>query len=669
MKLPRIGDIVASKYRLDRVIGRGGFATVYEAIDPHIQRHVALKVLTPGAEGYPLSVASRFAREAKALAQLNDRHTIRMFDYGRTDEGVLFMVFELIGGVDLSAHLAAVGTMSEADTIHVLKQLLRSLDEAHRVQILHRDIKPGNIRIYEYMGDPLCVKLMDFGIARSMGPDNESITATGRVIGTVRYMSPEQVTGAELTASSDLFTLGAVAFEMLTADRRPAVQMIDDRALKIPVSAPFADVLQRMLSRDPADRYPSASAVLEALGALAAAPPRPMPPVATVPEDVLDTLEDTADKVVAPKAPPHRPPDRAQTPEPTPLPRLALLAVALITCIALALAIIATRLQPVPVTTGTSVRPPSRFVVAPRATPAVPADVPLAAASPAAAPADGCGVRSDVVGDHRRFSVLMGLSREKWVTYIPAGYDPQHRYPVLVLFHADGSTATEAMRHADLRIFADRHQFLIVAPNRSEIAAFGRGVDTRFVRRVLDNTAATYCVDARRIFAFGVGSGGGGVDAISCSPWLVAAATASFRYNAARFLCSPARPLPYLHFAPLLSQHLPIEGGPTCGNYEQIISLEAHDQLWRDRNRCAGVRTERGREGESICYTWDCEQPYVSCHIQGGHSWKGHPRAIDVLNCDGPESDFPHLETMWAFFTAAAEASTATADTPHPGDQ
>lgn len=268
---------------------------------------------------------------------------------------------------------------------------------------------------------------------------------------------------------------------------------------------------------------------------------------------------------------------------------------------------------------------------------------------------DGCGKppTDPTPGNHGRASLISGLQREEWITYMPNGYRPDHRHPVLLVFHADGSTATEALRTTDLREFANVKNFIIVAPHRDTIVAFRDGVEPSLIERMLDQTRAELCVDSDRIFAFGTGGGGGGVEALTCSSWVVATATTSYRFNHERFLCENTRPVPTLYFAPLLSQHLPVKGGVTCGRYETIVPLATHDQMWRDRNLCKEPKREYLRRGKSVCHTWDCAEPYVSCHIDGGHAWKGHRRAIDVLKCDGPPADFPHLETMWRFFEEA----------------
>ena len=153
MELPAPGQLFQRKYKLQEVLGRGGFAAVYRATDVEIGRDVAIKVLAPGEDGYSSGIASRFMREARVIGGFQDPHTITMFEFGRSDDGLLFMVFEYVKGQDLSKAIRTRGPMPQEDVVHILGQVLQSLREAHAAGVLHRDIKPANILVYDYMGD------------------------------------------------------------------------------------------------------------------------------------------------------------------------------------------------------------------------------------------------------------------------------------------------------------------------------------------------------------------------------------------------------------------------------------------------------------------------------------------------------------------------------------
>ncbi len=280
MELPAPGQIFQRKYKLQEILGRGGFAAVFRATDVEIGRDVAIKILAPGDDGYSTGIASRFMREARVIGGFQDPHTITMFEFGRSDDGLLFMVFEYVKGTDLSGAIRARGPLAQPVVIHILKQVLQSLREAHAAGVLHRDIKPANILVYDYMGDPNRVKLLDFGIAKAVAGDADGINLTreGAMIGTPRYMSPEQIYGGELGPQSDLYSLGLVAHEMLVG--RPAIsgttskEMLRAQLADDPVRLPrdrvlateaFCALIDRLTARDPTLRFETAADVSHAL--------------------------------------------------------------------------------------------------------------------------------------------------------------------------------------------------------------------------------------------------------------------------------------------------------------------------------------------------------------------------------------------------------------------
>ena len=207
---PLINLVLDERYHIDSLIGTGAMGRVYKATQINVGRDVAVKVLNAVAS-QNAEVVTRFQSEARIISELRHPNTLKLLDFGHTPEGQLFIVLELLKGCSLEDELAK-GAMSEIRVMSILKQSLSALAEAHEQGIVHRDIKPANIMI-ESVGGSEIVKVVDFGIAKVMSGIN--ITATGRVIGTPAYMSPEQVQGTTITASSDLYSLGVVAYECL----------------------------------------------------------------------------------------------------------------------------------------------------------------------------------------------------------------------------------------------------------------------------------------------------------------------------------------------------------------------------------------------------------------------------------------------------------------------
>lgn len=285
--LPHPGDMFAGKYRIDSVLGKGSFSHVYKAMVDEVDRAVAIKVLKPvyneqGVPSYSPQLEARFLREAKLLSELQDPHTIRLYDYGRSDGGLLFMIFEFIDGRDL-AEVLLEGRLNPDRAVHILTQVLESLREAHLHGIVHRDIKPANILIYTYLGDPDRAKLLDFGVAKDLDAALQLTTRNMR-IGTMRYMSPEQVRGDIVTPASDIYALGLVLYEMLVGckaietDDMNLVSLFHLRPDRIPIPANVVMplglrmALARMIAKAPDARFADASAALNAILAIDMSP-------------------------------------------------------------------------------------------------------------------------------------------------------------------------------------------------------------------------------------------------------------------------------------------------------------------------------------------------------------------------------------------------------------
>jgi serine/threonine-protein kinase len=195
-----------SKFVLVEKIGEGAMGEVYKARDPVLNRYVAIKTITESRDADP-EFRRRFLREAQSAAQLNHPNIITLFDMGE-EQGKVFMCMELLDGVDLK-DLMRSKKLTLLQKLHVMEQVCDALAFAHSKEIVHRDLKPGNIHI---QSDGK-VKVMDFGLARLASSD---ITRTGLVMGTPDYMSPEQVQGQKVDVRSDVFSLGALFYEMFT---------------------------------------------------------------------------------------------------------------------------------------------------------------------------------------------------------------------------------------------------------------------------------------------------------------------------------------------------------------------------------------------------------------------------------------------------------------------
>ncbi|MBD0372303.1 MAG: protein kinase [Pyrinomonadaceae bacterium] len=216
---PLVGRTFDEKYRLDARLGEGGMGTVYRATHLLIDRPVAIKVLN---ERFVTDEAAqeRFRREARAAGRLQHSNAVSVTDFGRTSDGLVYIVMELLEGKSLREVLAREAPLDTARAVSLMLQISAAVAAAHESGIIHRDLKPGNIFVVQRKHAPPIVKVLDFGIAKlatdAEGREVKNITQTGVMIGTPRYMSPEQCDGAELTPSSDVYSLGVILYEMLT---------------------------------------------------------------------------------------------------------------------------------------------------------------------------------------------------------------------------------------------------------------------------------------------------------------------------------------------------------------------------------------------------------------------------------------------------------------------
>ncbi len=293
MELTAPGTVLGGRYRLVSPIARGGMATVWVADDPVLSRRVAVKILRSDLAADD-GTRVRFRHEAIAAARLSHPNIVSTYDTG-DDDGVAYIVMELIEGPTLRHLIDQQGGLPVADVIRIGKQVGDALDAAHRAGLVHRDVKPANVLVPP--SGP--VKVTDFGIAKAAGADD--LTRTGTVMGTARYLAPEQVNGRPTDPRTDVYALGLLMYEALcghppfggdteiaTAMARLTTSAPAVRDERPEVSQALDDVIHRCLARQPAARFGSAAAVRDALDRARLDPtgaiPRPMVGPAAAPK-------------------------------------------------------------------------------------------------------------------------------------------------------------------------------------------------------------------------------------------------------------------------------------------------------------------------------------------------------------------------------------------------
>lgn len=261
-----VPQIIAGRFRIEYEIGRGGMGTVYRAIHLGLERPVAVKIIKPEFAG-DRDVADRFLREARTMARLRHPHSAMIFDAGNLPDGRHFIVMEYVEGITLSDSLARECRFSAERAVSIAVQICDVLADAHQLNIIHRDLKPSNIMLNERGA---CV--LDFGVAKVLATSTEvtathATTGSGQIIGTPRYMSPEQCLGQRVGARSDLYSLGVVLYEML-AGRPPFIDPLPSAVLVKQATAPppplpqmrqdvprsLAMVVHALLAKRPEDR-------------------------------------------------------------------------------------------------------------------------------------------------------------------------------------------------------------------------------------------------------------------------------------------------------------------------------------------------------------------------------------------------------------------------------
>ena len=297
----RIGTVLGGKYRIVRKLGEGGMGAVYAAVQEPLGRKVAVKVLLP-VLARDATLVGRFQREAELAASLGHPNIVQVTDFG-VDDGSAFLVMDLLDGESLGGLLERETTLAPSRVCFIAAQVLSALEAAHARGVVHRDLKPDNVYLTSVSGVADLVKLLDFGIARlTEGDGDQKMTATGQVLGTPAYMSPEQARGKPVDARSDLYALGVVMYEALSG-RMPVngsnyhelmFAIVGETPTPLAQLVPGLDptliaVVERAMAKDPNSRYASAAemrAALDALGPLQASSPARVPSMPPPTRDV-----------------------------------------------------------------------------------------------------------------------------------------------------------------------------------------------------------------------------------------------------------------------------------------------------------------------------------------------------------------------------------------------
>jgi serine/threonine protein kinase len=309
---PRIGTVLAERYRIDSLIGEGGMGKVYQAEHILMRKRLAVKVLHRELSAVPELVA-RFEREAMAAAHIEHANVAAATDFGKLPDGSVFLVLEYIEGRCLRDEMN-LGPMPAARALHIARQVAQALGSAHTLGIVHRDLKPENVMLVDKGGDSDFVKVLDFGVAKvplaeDPGTGGKVITRSGMVFGTPEYMAPEQALGQPLDGRADLYALGVMLFEMIAGVRPFAgdskVSLIGQQLAKVApkiaervpglsVAPEVEHLVHRLLEKEAGKRMRSANNVITGIGAIIGPPARPRfpTPVVLSPLDADDAVSD-----------------------------------------------------------------------------------------------------------------------------------------------------------------------------------------------------------------------------------------------------------------------------------------------------------------------------------------------------------------------------------------
>ncbi len=324
-----LGTLVADRYRIDAVLGIGGFGAVYRCTQLNMDQTVAVKVLRADHLS-SVEHVKRFSGEAQAVSRLRHPNTIRVFDFGTHQDGALYLAMEYIEGETLGHRFDTKGALPWPQMVRILTQICHSLTEAHAAGLVHRDLKPENVMLLPVAGDPDFVKVLDFGIAKQQNAAGASnLTETGMIMGTPTYMSPEQAKGEPIDGRSDVYALGVLAYEALVGRppflgdtpmtvlvkhiKDPPPVFIREGALR-EVPRELEQLVLQCLAKDPRQRPQTTGELAEKLVHIAETARRPTP------AKPLPAADERVTRTVNPPEP--EPSPTLATPQPVvPMPR------------------------------------------------------------------------------------------------------------------------------------------------------------------------------------------------------------------------------------------------------------------------------------------------------------------------------------------------------------
>ncbi len=307
-----IGRVFDNRYEVRAPLGHGGMGTVYRGWQLSVDREIAIKVIHPKLSG-DRAIAKRFLREARLASRLNQANIVGVYEFGQTEDGILYLAMELLRGRPLSKDLEAMRPLPMKRIKAIGMQICDALDAAHSQGIIHRDLKPGNIVILDDNAGRDLVKILDFGLAKSLVQENTSlVTRTDAILGTPLYMPPEQILGKPSDQTADLYSLGCIVYQLATG-RPPFVGENVNVVLASHVRDPIPEVgenvppdlralIQKLMMKEPSERFQTARETHAALEALADDPGSILttrPWVAAAPQGVRS---DVIQSVPAPSA-------------------------------------------------------------------------------------------------------------------------------------------------------------------------------------------------------------------------------------------------------------------------------------------------------------------------------------------------------------------------------
>ena len=659
---PSTGAVVAQKYRLDSLLGEGGYGAVWRGTQLSVGRAVAIKFLKSGL--LDEDALRRFRREAKALGRLQHPGCVTLIDFGDDPEFGLFLVTEFLDGIELTQWLRH-GPHTLDVLLDICSQVLDALAHAHENRIVHRDLKPANIMVLPSTTGRQVAKVLDFGISGVMGSKRGSITKTGDVFGTPGYMSPEQLRGEEVGPPADLYAFGVVMFQMLEG-RRPFEGASSVEVMMKHMTEPAPDLLQsgealaafvtRLLQKEPQQRFANARQAQEALRQ---AQQGVVQGQAQVPAGFAGRARATPPMSTLRNAPGsgHA---MALTPR-----QIAAVGVGLFALLVLAawgtVAYLETAAPPVaqaPIPTEPA--PPHVQAVRLPPVPTRTQDRPEEPVEAAPELLTGCDDGEPFPPGLQTIDMLISVTegKESAIVYIPHGYTPDKQHRVAVMFHDTRQTPAELIDEGGFAARADRDDVVIVLPEHpDELFPWERKDDYARARADLELARELLCLQDR-VDYYGHGSGGHAASEFACKDQNTGAwAVSAFREEQKVLPCG-AQARPHLLISPLEDGRDPVDGGVGCMGGMQVKSLADHEAMMRKTNRCSDARKKLKtdyREGD--CYTWACEVSFESCHVRGGRPWAG--RARRRHQCEGRSTMFPYGQAVWDFLKRAADAPTS----------